>query len=69
MTKSGQIGAKDAFSWSVKEFHRSSLTQEASGDRLRRKRSYRVAPFGKVKPALESKVSPVLSWSAQLANC
>jgi hypothetical protein len=49
MTKSGQIGAKEAFSAAVRAFQRSSLIHDASGER--------VAPLGKVKPALESKQS------------
>jgi hypothetical protein len=49
-TKSGQFGAKDAFSSSFRAFHRSVLIQEASGDR--------VASLGSVNPALESKPFP-----------
>jgi hypothetical protein len=51
MTKSGQMGAKESFSASLRLFQRSLLIQDASGDR--------VAPLGRVKPVLESKVSPV----------
>lgn len=60
ITKSGQIGAKEAFCSSVKVFQRSSLIHDASGERI--------APLGKVKPVLESNVSPVPSFSAQFAS-
>ena len=52
------MGAKQAFCFLVNRFQRANLIQAASGER--------VAPLGKVKPALESKPSPVPSRSAQL---
>jgi hypothetical protein len=61
MAKSGQIGAKEAFSAAVRVFHRSSLIHDASGER--------VAPLGRVKPALESKPIPVPFCSVQTQSC
>src|SRR3990172_3032328 len=59
-TKSGQKGANRSCSSSLKAFHLSRRVQAASGERL--------APFGSVKPALESKHNPRPSWSDQLAS-
>ena len=55
IAKSGQIGAKEAWNAAVRAFQRSSLIHDASGER--------VAPLGRVKPALESKPIPVPFWA------
>lgn len=60
-TKSGQIGANPSCCSGVSVFQRSNRIQAASGDRL--------APFGNVKPVLESNPTPVPSRSAQFINC
>src|SRR2546426_9802705 len=54
-TKSGHRGAKPSCSSSLIDSQRSRLTHDASGERM--------APFGSVKPAEESKAKPLPSIS------
>src|SRR5712692_10285871 len=60
MTKSGQIGAKTSCCSGVKASQRLRRIQDPSGDRE--------APFGRVKPVLESNTTPRLSFLAQFAS-
>ena len=61
ITKSGEMWANPRFfSSAVNSAKRLFRTQEASGERT--------APLGKVKPALESKATPVPSSSAQIVT-
>src|SRR5579859_4945013 len=61
MINSGQIGEKRFLSSSDNEFHFSLDTHDASGERTERS--------GKVKPADESKASPVWMRTVQFASC